>query len=78
MNNYHWYLKQSIPFDEDRVSSLTWDPEHAYRLHILCNSGKYLQCTWHWATHSSSNGLVAVIDGSTNYISVQLNLQQWT
>lgn len=64
MNNYHWYLKQSIPFDEDRVSSLTWDPEHAYRLHILCNSGKYLQCTWHWATHSSSNGLVAVIDGS--------------
>lgn len=68
MNNYHWYLKQSIPFEEDRVSSLTWDPEHVYRLHVLCNSGKYLQCTWHWATHSSNNALVAVIDGSKNYI----------
>nr|XP_022331417.1 putative elongator complex protein 1 [Crassostrea virginica]XP_022331418.1 putative elongator complex protein 1 [Crassostrea virginica] len=64
MSNYHWYLKQSIPFGEDRVSSLTWDPEHAYRLHVLCQQGKYSQYTWHWTTHSSNNALVAVIDGS--------------
>ncbi|XP_056022733.1 putative elongator complex protein 1 [Ostrea edulis] len=64
VGNYHWYLKQSIKFDEDRVSSLTWDPEHAYRLHVLCHNGKYLQYTWHWATHMSNGALVAVIDGS--------------
>ncbi|XP_061166857.1 putative elongator complex protein 1 [Saccostrea echinata] len=64
VGNYHWYLKQSITFDDDRVCSLTWDPEHAYRLHVLCQSGKYLQYTGHWATHSSNNALVAVIDGS--------------
>ncbi|OWF47940.1 putative elongator complex protein 1 [Mizuhopecten yessoensis] len=72
MNNYHWYLKQSLPFDgtaDDKIVSVVWDPEHVYRLHIICSGGKYLQYTWSWATHFSTGiskdnqALVAVIDG---------------
>lgn len=72
MNNYHWYLKQSLHFDgtaEDSIVSVVWDPEHAYRLHIMCSGGRYLQYTWSWATHFSTGvskdnqALVAVIDG---------------
>ncbi|KAK3098402.1 hypothetical protein FSP39_019180 [Pinctada imbricata] len=65
MSNYHWYLKQSLHFrDEagDRVVSVMWDPEHTYRLHLVCQNGKYLQYTWSWTTHVSQAGLVAVTD----------------
>ena len=67
--NYHWYLKQSLNFNADCIADIQWDPEHAYTLHVLLNSGQYLQYTWSWVTHRSSgkssddNAYVAVIDG---------------
>ena len=74
VGNYHWYLKQSLPFKQDRPGSVVWDPEHAYKLHILTSGGKYLQYTWAWATDCSpapqviggteeAQALVAVIEG---------------
>ena len=66
VNNYHWYLKQSLQFDateQDRVALMLWDPEHAYRIHILCEGGQYLQYTYSWVTDSSRNASVSVIDG---------------
>lgn len=53
VGNYHWYLKQSLPFEEDKPTSVVWDPEHAYQLHIVTSGGKYLQYTWSWTTDSS-------------------------
>ncbi len=49
---------------------MVWDPEFAYRLHIVCESGEYLQYTWAWTTNRSPDvegenaATVAVIDGS--------------
>lgn len=69
VGNYHWYLKQSLHFESDKPVSVLWDPEHAYKLHIVSSAGKYLQYTWYWATKCShgktvnDQALVAVIDG---------------
>ena len=57
-----------------------WDPEHAYRLHIMCEGGQYLQYTWSWATNTSvgqdsvDDANVAVIDGSEYVILLMLLL----
>ncbi len=76
VNNYHWYLKQHLAFSavsEERVTCLAWDPEHAYRMHIVCQGGQYLQYTWSWATNHSIGQTtddltqVAVIDGGKCY-----------
>ena len=69
--NYHWYLKQSLKFEgpEHRVGAVLWDPEHEYRLHVMCNNGGYYRYTWAWGTSHSTDrdsgdqGIVAVIDG---------------
>ncbi|ESP00729.1 hypothetical protein LOTGIDRAFT_112482, partial [Lottia gigantea] len=70
VNNYHWYLKQSLMFgDKEQVSAVHWDPEHTYRLHVTTRGGNYHQYTWTWVTNSSSGtsdkdqALVGVIDG---------------
>ncbi|XP_067666360.1 elongator complex protein 1-like [Haliotis asinina] len=70
VNNYHWYLKQSLQFPAaQRVLDVQWDPEHGYRMHIMCSGAQYLQYTWSWVTcHSlgkSEDDLatVTVIDG---------------
>ncbi|XP_022111138.1 elongator complex protein 1-like [Acanthaster planci] len=72
VGNYHWYLKQSLDFavrEGNRMAAVQWDPEHAHRLHVVMQSGRYLQYTWRWATnHSrgtdcSDGACVAVIDG---------------
>ncbi|XP_071794308.1 elongator complex protein 1-like isoform X2 [Asterias amurensis] len=72
ISNYHWYLKQSLQFPAtgaDRVVAVLWDPEHGYRLHIITQSGSYLQYSWSWATcHSrgvdeGDDALVASVDG---------------
>lgn len=68
VNNYHWYLKQSLDFpatNADRVAAISWDPEHAYVLHIVCAGGQYLQYHWFWNTCGSKDDTtqVAVIDG---------------
>nr|XP_056704911.1 elongator complex protein 1 [Euleptes europaea] len=70
--NYHWYLKQSLHFgssEDSRITSLAWDPEVPYRLHILCRRWLYLCYDWQWSTdRSTMEGVndsagVAVIDG---------------
>lgn len=71
VGNYHWYLKQSLHFNKSergQIVGVIWDPEHAYRLHIMSEYGEYLQYTWSWATNRSSGSSndfasVAVIDG---------------
>lgn len=72
MNNYHWYLKQSINFGaepKERVTAVAWDPEVASRLHVVCCGGNYLQYTFSWTTSRSYGKTVddfanvAVIDG---------------
>ena len=67
MGNYHWYLKQNLCFTE--VSAVSWDVEHAYKMHIACKDGQYVQYTWAWTTDHSFGltkddlSTVAVIDG---------------
>ncbi|KAM5300353.1 elongator complex protein 1 isoform 2-T2 [Ctenodactylus gundi] len=72
VGNYHWYLKQSLPFStsaKSKIVSLMWDPETPYRLHVLCQGWHYLCYDWHWTTDRSSGDIssdlanVAVIDG---------------
>ncbi|KAH0628486.1 hypothetical protein JD844_009739 [Phrynosoma platyrhinos] len=71
--NYHWYLKQTLHFDNSEGSqpivSLAWDQETPYRLHILCQQWLYLCYDWQWSTDrsigegASDLASVAVIDG---------------
>ncbi|XP_066223592.1 elongator complex protein 1 [Saccopteryx leptura] len=77
--NYHWYLKQSLPFSargKSRVVSLLWDPVTPHRLHVLCQGWHYLRYDWHWTTdrsagdHSSDMANVAVIDGNRVLVTV--------
>ncbi|GAB1288525.1 Elongator complex protein 1 [Apodemus speciosus] len=79
VGNYHWYLKQSLPFSttgKNQVVSLLWDPVMPCRLHILCQGWRYLCCDWHWTTDRSSGnsandlGNVAVIDGNRLLVTV--------
>ncbi|KAL1776415.1 Elongator complex 1 [Sigmodon hispidus] len=79
VGNYHWYLKQSLPFStsgKSQIVSLLWDPVMPCRLHILCQGWRYLCCDWHWTTDRSSGNStsdlanVAVIDGSRVLVTV--------
>lgn len=73
VGNYHWYLKQSLPFTgcgKSQVISVLWDPVAPCRLHVLCQGWRYLSYDWRWATDRSSGEVssdaanVAVIDGN--------------
>lgn len=79
VGNYHWYLKQSLPFSttgKNQIVSLLWDPVTPCRLHVLCQGWRYLCCDWHWTTDRSSgnsaNDLanVAVVDGNRVLVTV--------
>lgn len=79
IGNYHWYLKQSLPFSttgKSKIVSLMWDPVTPYRLHVLCQGWHYLCYDWHWTTHrslgdsSSDLANVAVIDGNKVLVTV--------
>ncbi|XP_004600345.2 elongator complex protein 1 [Sorex araneus] len=79
VGNYHWYLKQSLPFDtgeKSKIVSLTWDPVTPFRLHVLCQGWHYLCYDWHWATdrstgeNSSDMANVAVISGNRVLVTV--------
>ncbi|KAM8803480.1 elongator complex protein 1 [Rhynchonycteris naso] len=79
VGNYHWYLKQSLPFSargKSRVVSLLWDPVTPHRLHVLCQGWHYLCYDWHWTTDRSSGdnsndmANVAVIDGNRVLVTV--------
>ncbi|KAK2177216.1 hypothetical protein NP493_613g03011 [Ridgeia piscesae] len=71
VGNYHWYLKQNLEFAaSDRVETVQWDTEQAYRLRVVTSSGQYLQYTWAWTTSVSQGSVVddqatvGVIDGA--------------
>ncbi|XP_028367280.1 elongator complex protein 1 isoform X2 [Phyllostomus discolor] len=79
VGNYHWYLKQCLPFSacgKSKIVSLMWDPVTPYRLHILCQGWHYLCYDWHWTTDrslgdsSSDMANVAVIDGHRVLVTV--------
>ncbi|RUS86297.1 hypothetical protein EGW08_005941 [Elysia chlorotica] len=69
VNNYHWYLKQSLRF-ESGVATARWDPEHALRMHVMAQAGHLVTYTWAWDTDhtlaaaASDLALVTVIDGA--------------
>ncbi|GAB1600612.1 putative elongator complex protein 1 [Argonauta hians] len=66
VNNYHWYLKQNLVFDPSKergLATLLWDPEEAYKLHIVTTDGCYILYTWYWDMVVSDDSVVAVIDG---------------
>ncbi|XP_023366325.1 elongator complex protein 1 [Otolemur garnettii] len=79
VGNYHWYLKQSLPFStcgKSKIVSLMWDLVTPYRLHVLCQGWHYLCYDWHWTTdrslgdNSSDLANVAVIDGKKVLVTV--------
>uniref|UniRef100_A0A8C0R5H3 Elongator complex protein 1 n=1 Tax=Canis lupus dingo TaxID=286419 RepID=A0A8C0R5H3_CANLU len=79
VGNYHWYLKQSLPFStcgKSKLVCLMWDLVTPYRLHILCQGWHYLCYDWHWTTdrssgdNSSDMANVAVIDGNKVLVTV--------
>lgn len=74
VNNYHWYLKQSIVFPADcSISAMAWDESNSSGngklLHMFLNGGIYSQYHWVWCTDVSAgktekdNALVGVVDG---------------
>ncbi|XP_053422312.1 elongator complex protein 1 [Nycticebus coucang] len=79
IGNYHWYLKQSLPFGtcgKSKIVSMMWDLITPYRLHVLCQGWHYLCYDWHWTTDRSSGdnssdlANVAVIDGKKVLVTV--------
>ncbi|KAB1279958.1 Elongator complex protein 1 [Camelus dromedarius] len=79
VGNYHWYLKQSLPFSlcgKSKIVSLMWDPVTPYRLHVVCQGWHYLCYDWHWTTDRSSGdnasdmANVAVVDGNRVLVTV--------
>lgn len=78
MNNYHWYLKQSLEFVAKDSQPLTvmWDVLDASLLYMLCKNGKICRYCISWVTNSNncigSDHEVAVIDGSKYRRSVMM------
>uniref|UniRef100_A0A8C9CSC5 IkappaB kinase complex-associated protein n=1 Tax=Phocoena sinus TaxID=42100 RepID=A0A8C9CSC5_PHOSS len=66
VGNYHWYLKQSLPFGtcgKSEIVSLMWGPVTPYRLYVLCQGDNL-----------SDMANVAVVDGSKELKSVSMGL----
>jgi elongator complex protein 1 len=68
MNNYHWYLKQTINVVD--CKDVQWDALNALGLHILTPVDyRYLKWTWEVlrspVVESAHSGAVGVIDGVT-------------
>ncbi|KAI9189144.1 putative elongator complex protein 1 [Blastocladiella emersonii ATCC 22665] len=76
MNNYHWYLKQSISLGAgSRIAAVAWDASCPLLLHLAATGGdagdsQYVSMRWTWdvlraaqtdAAHAAS---VGVIDGA--------------
>ncbi|KAL7752203.1 putative elongator complex protein 1 [Sorochytrium milnesiophthora] len=68
MNNYYWYLKQEITFEQTPVTSVRWHAEHPLHLRVSTDVAYYeYEFTWDVltspATHLPHATAVAVIDG---------------
>ena len=51
VSNYHWSLKQSLELE--KVSSLGWDTDEPYLLHVFFQSKTYKLYYWSWCTDTS-------------------------
>ena len=66
--NFHWYLKQSYNFElSNKISSVSWDPEDSFALHLFTIKGQYLNYKLGSTINVSNatqnyNGAVAVTD----------------
>lgn len=73
MNNYHWYLKQSLEFvaSDSQPVTVQWDTLDASFLYLLCKDGTLCRYNIGWVTYSNdcvgSDHEVAVIDGGESY-----------
>lgn len=70
IGNYHWYLKQSMKYDENIVDfTFDYSINEQYSLHVLLESGCYIIYKFKFAIDhsygdsSDNQGLVAVVDG---------------
>lgn len=74
VNNYHWYLKQSLVFPVDcSISAIVWDDSNSSGngklLYMFLNGGICSQYKWVWCTDASTgktendNAIVSVVDG---------------
>lgn len=70
--NYHWYLKQSLDFGDDPLTTpvcVCWDPVRPLQLHVVLRDWTTLTYEWGWSTERSlgqddaDDASVAVIDG---------------
>ncbi|XP_005092172.1 elongator complex protein 1 [Aplysia californica] len=74
VNNYHWYLKQTLRFTAG-VCVAEWDVESFCKLNVVTRGGMYMSYTWAWTTDSSLSSSpealasVAVIDGDKLLVS---------
>lgn len=65
-SNWHWYLKQELPFPQLPPSGrlmAAWDEERPGRLAALSSAGELLAAQFEWGAAVSARGTVAVIDG---------------
>lgn len=73
INNYHWYLKQSLVFPDLQISHIVWEDNlsdnNGKCLHIFSSNGMHNKIEWIWSIDQSSgkgesdDATVAVIDG---------------
>jgi hypothetical protein len=70
-SNWHWYLKQEIPFSGLPSSvagpgpalTAAWDGERPGLLHIVGACGQYVRAALCWQGCVSARGTAAVVDG---------------
>lgn len=68
-SNWHWYLKQEIPFPllhelpGGAAVIAAWDEERPGCLHLLSSYGEFVRATLQWQGCVSRRGTAAVIDG---------------
>ncbi|KAF9584994.1 hypothetical protein BGW38_004344 [Lunasporangiospora selenospora] len=72
MNNYKWYLKQELTYNEEGagVANFQWDVESALVLHVVTESGSYQRNQYCWDNYANEMlspdniGTTAVVDGA--------------
>jgi len=75
--NYHWYLKQSLDYtNERRPLTIAWDVLDGAIIYILSGNGSLSKYVFNWVTcrneRTGSDHHCAVIDGSEYRQSVPL------
>lgn len=70
IGNYHWYLKQSMKYDDNIVDfAFDYSINEQYTLHVLLESGSYIvykfkfEIDHSYGDSTDNQGIVAVVDG---------------